>query len=136
MQPGEEGFEEKKACYRAGAMETPVFIHGTSVLRRKAPDWVIYQELFETDKIYLRGVTRIEPEWLPVYCPAVCSMGQVEQVEPPPRYCLRTGRVMATMAGTFGTAGWPLPRTELELEEGVDRLVSTNFIATIVAIKF
>ena len=31
-QPGEKGFVEKKACYRAGGMETPVFFHRTSVL--------------------------------------------------------------------------------------------------------
>jgi len=117
---GEAGYDAKKPGYHAGSMEQPVYLHRSSVLRKVAPEWVIYQELFETDKVYLRGVTQIQPEWLPVYCPSICNLGKPAE-DPPPRYCTDTGRLVASIAGTFGPAGWPLPRTELELPQGVER---------------
>jgi len=117
---GEEGYNAKKPGYHTGSMEQAVYLHRSSVLRRVAPDWVIYQEVFETDKVYIRGVTQIQAEWLPVYCPSICSLGKPLE-DPPPRYCQDTGRVVASIGGTFGPAGWPLPQTELELPQGVDR---------------
>ena len=99
--PTDEGGE--KGAYRAGAMQQLVFIHPSSVLRRKSPEWVVYQELFETDtgKILMRGVTEIDPTWLPALSPGLCTLGESLE-KPSPRYCSTSGRVMATYTGTFG----------------------------------
>jgi ATP-dependent RNA helicase DHX37/DHR1 len=43
-------------------MEEPVFMHSVSVLRKKIPEWMVYQEVFESSKLYMRGITAIEPE--------------------------------------------------------------------------
>lgn len=36
-------------------MDDPVFIHPTSALFKKLPDFVVYQEIMETTKMYMRG---------------------------------------------------------------------------------
>ena len=96
MEPGEEGYV--KGAYKIGAMEQAAFIHSSSVLKRKAPEWVVYQEVFETDKVYLRCVTEILPEWLPVYVPGLCNLGK-QLEEPGPTYCPLTGTVRASFKG-------------------------------------
>lgn len=82
-------------------MEEPVFMHSNSVLRRKRPEWVIYQEVFETNKLYMRGITAIEPEWLPSYAPALCNLSQPVS-DPPPIYDTVSGKVLCHVGGTFG----------------------------------
>lgn len=66
-------------------MEDPVFLHSSSVLRKSAPEWVVYQELYETNKIYMRNVTAIEPEWLPKFAPTLCTLND-PMLDPSPRY--------------------------------------------------
>ncbi|KAJ1916884.1 DEAH-box ATP-dependent RNA helicase prp22 [Mycoemilia scoparia] len=43
---------------------TPVYIHPSSSLFNKDPQWVIYHELIMTTKEYMREITAIEPKWL------------------------------------------------------------------------
>ncbi|XP_071574087.1 probable ATP-dependent RNA helicase kurz isoform X1 [Temnothorax nylanderi] len=51
-----------KHAYRTPEMKEPVFMHSSCVLRKISPEWVVYKEVYETNKIYMRGVTVIEPE--------------------------------------------------------------------------
>lgn len=64
-------------------MEDPVFMHSSCVLRKAAPEWVVYQEIYETNRTYMRGITVIEPEWLPKFAPALCSLNE-PLLDPPP----------------------------------------------------
>lgn len=69
-----------KYAYRCAEMEEPIFIHSASALRKKLPEWVVYQEIYEAGegedvKMIMRGVTAIEPEWLPIYVPKLCNLG-------------------------------------------------------------
>ncbi len=50
------------------ADQTPVFIHPSSALFQRQPDWVIYHELVLTSKEYMREVRRcsIQTHYLPV----------------------------------------------------------------------
>jgi len=66
-------------------MEEPVFMHSSCVLRKIKPEWVVYQEVYETNKMYMRGVTAIEPEWLPKFAPTLCHLSE-PLIDPPPRY--------------------------------------------------
>mmetsp|Transcript_12824 Transcript_12824/g.38739 ORF Transcript_12824/g.38739 Transcript_12824/m.38739 type:complete len:1220 (-) Transcript_12824:544-4203(-) len=50
--------------YKTIADGTPVFIHPSSALFQRQPDWVIYHELVLTSKEYMREVSAIEPKWL------------------------------------------------------------------------
>ncbi|OAD58855.1 putative ATP-dependent RNA helicase kurz [Eufriesea mexicana] len=102
-----------KYAYRTMDMDDPVFIHSSCVLRKMCPEWIVYQEIYETNKMYMRGVTAIEPEWLPKFAPSLCRFEE-PLTDPPPRYDLETGKVMCSMTGTFGRAGWKLPVINME----------------------
>jgi hypothetical protein len=41
-----------------------VFIHPSSSLFNKNPEWVIYHELILTTKEYMRNVLTVDPKWL------------------------------------------------------------------------
>ncbi|XP_053375009.1 probable ATP-dependent RNA helicase DHX37 isoform X2 [Mercenaria mercenaria] len=53
-----------KNAYQCPNLEDPVFLHPTSVLYRERPEFVVYQHIEETSKLYMKGITAIEPEWL------------------------------------------------------------------------
>lgn len=36
-------------------MDEPVFIHPTSALFKTLPEFVVYQEIMETSKMYMKG---------------------------------------------------------------------------------
>ncbi|KAF3423576.1 hypothetical protein E2986_06215 [Frieseomelitta varia] len=123
VMPDEVNEDQDKAkwkyAYKTTDMEDPVFMHSSCVLRKTCPEWVVYQEIYETNKMYMRGVTAIEPEWLPKFVPSLCHLGE-PLTDPPPRYDPETGRVMCSMAGTFGRAGWKLPVMDVEYPLSVD----------------
>ena len=41
----------------------PVYIHPSSALFNKNPEWVIYHELVLTTKEYMRSVMAFDPKW-------------------------------------------------------------------------
>ncbi|KAJ3317198.1 DEAH-box ATP-dependent RNA helicase prp22 [Blyttiomyces sp. JEL0837] len=43
---------------------TPVYVHPSSALFNRQPEWLIYHELVLTTKEYMREVIAIEPKWL------------------------------------------------------------------------
>ncbi|KAI8116639.1 putative ATP-dependent RNA helicase kurz [Lucilia cuprina] len=114
--------EEKrklKYAYNCLDMEEPVFMHSSSVLKQKLPEWVIYQEAYEiqngdSTKMFIRGITAIEPEWLLLYAPLLCNIRSIKE-EPLPRYKAEEGKVYCFVDATFGKAGWELPLTEIEM---------------------
>ncbi|KZC11400.1 putative ATP-dependent RNA helicase kurz [Dufourea novaeangliae] len=117
VMPDEIGEDQDKTkwkyAYKTLDMEDPVFMLSSCVLRKSCPEWVVYQEIYETNKMYMRGVTVIEPEWLPKFAPSLCQLGE-PLTDPPPRYDTETGKVMCTMRGTVGKAGWTLPLMNVE----------------------
>ena len=50
--------------YKSIADNQQVFIHPSSSLFNRSPEWVIYHELVMTTKEYMREVLTIEPRWL------------------------------------------------------------------------
>lgn len=50
--------------YRTIVENQAVYIHPSSALFQRQPDWVIYHELVMTTKEYMREVTVIDPKWL------------------------------------------------------------------------
>jgi hypothetical protein len=50
--------------YRTLVENQPVYIHPSSALFHRQPDWVIHHELVMTTKEYMREVTVIDPKWL------------------------------------------------------------------------
>ncbi|KAH8343422.1 hypothetical protein KR059_010563 [Drosophila kikkawai] len=108
-----------KYAYNCADMEEPAFLHASSVLRQKAPEWVVYQEAYElqngdSTKMFIRGITAIEPEWLLLYVPLLCNVREVRE-DPAPRYDEASGRIFCYVDATFGKAGWDLPLGEVEM---------------------
>jgi ATP-dependent RNA helicase DHX8/PRP22 len=50
--------------YKTMVEGTPVYIHPSSSLINRQPEWVIYHELVLTTKEYMRECVAIEPKWL------------------------------------------------------------------------
>ncbi|XP_030569337.1 probable ATP-dependent RNA helicase kurz [Drosophila novamexicana] len=108
-----------KYAYNCADMEQPAFMHSSSVLKQTPPDWIIYQEVYElqhgdTPKMFIRGITAIEPEWLLLYVPMLCNIREVRE-EPAPRYDSAKGIIYCYVNATFGKAGWELPLGEVEM---------------------
>ena len=53
----------------------PVYIHPSSALFNKNPEWVIYHELVLTTKEYMRNVLVLDPKWLVELAPAFYKQG-------------------------------------------------------------
>ncbi|DBA04828.1 TPA: hypothetical protein N0F65_004465 [Lagenidium giganteum] len=61
--------------YRTMVEGQPVYIHPSSALFNKNPEWLLYHELVLTSKEYMRSVMTIEPKWLVELAPAFFKKG-------------------------------------------------------------
>lgn len=55
--------------YKSIVENQPVYIHPSSALFQRQPDWVIYHELILTTKEYMRECIAIDPKWLTELAP-------------------------------------------------------------------
>ncbi|XP_042276744.1 probable ATP-dependent RNA helicase DHX37 isoform X2 [Thunnus maccoyii] len=109
-----------KNGYKTPLMDEPVFIHPTSALFKKLPEFVVYQEIMETTKMYMRGVSAVEAEWVPQFLPQYCHFG-APQESPSPWFCSTAGTIKCHRSSTFFRVGWQLPAVEMEYPDGVER---------------
>ncbi|XP_075032998.1 putative ATP-dependent RNA helicase DHX37 [Mixophyes fleayi] len=117
----EELLDEKwRNAYKTPLLEDPVFIHPNSSLFRQLPDFVVYQEILETTKMYMKGVSSIEPEWIPALLPQYCHFGNPLE-NPAPFYCPDSGNVKCHRPSTFYRVGWQLPAVLVDYPEGLER---------------
>merc|ERR1712168_490294 len=56
--------------YRTLIDQQVVYIHPSSALFNRQPEWVVYHELVLTTKEYMREVTAVDPKWLVEFAPA------------------------------------------------------------------
>ncbi|PKU35373.1 hypothetical protein llap_14324 [Limosa lapponica baueri] len=97
----EELLDDKwKNAYKTALLDDPVFIHPSSVLFKQLPEFVVYQEIVETTKMYMKGVSAVEPEWIPALLPPYCHFGKPLE-NPPPSYCPETGRIRCHRPSVF-----------------------------------
>ncbi|PKK68106.1 ATP-dependent RNA helicase DHX8 [Rhizophagus irregularis] len=66
--------------YKTLVEGTPVYIHPSSALFNKGPEWVIYHELVLTTKEYMREVTAIEPKWLTEAAPTFFKVADANTI--------------------------------------------------------
>ncbi|KAA8592672.1 hypothetical protein FQN60_018127 [Etheostoma spectabile] len=105
---------------RTPLLDDPVYIHPTSVLFKTLPDFIVYQEIMETTKMYMRGVSAIEAEWIPELLPQYCHFGSPLE-SPSPWLCLSTGTIRCHRASTFFRVGWQLPAVEMDYPDDIER---------------
>jgi len=55
--------------YKTVRDDVELHIHPVSVLFKRSPKWVIFNQVVQTTKYYMRNVTVIEPEWLSELAP-------------------------------------------------------------------
>ncbi|XP_069727447.1 probable ATP-dependent RNA helicase DHX37 [Phaenicophaeus curvirostris] len=117
----EELLDDKwRNAYKTALLDDPVFIHPSSVLFKQLPEFVVYQEIVETTKMYMKGVSAVEPEWIPALLPPYCHFGKPLE-NPPPSFCPETGRIRCHRPSVFYRVGWQLPAVEVDYPEGIDR---------------
>ncbi|XP_028680648.1 probable ATP-dependent RNA helicase DHX37 [Erpetoichthys calabaricus] len=109
-----------KNGYKTPLLDEPVFIHPNSVLFKELPEFVVYQEIIETSKMYMKGVSVLQPEWIPVLLPQYCHFGKPLET-PGPSYCKETGKVKCHRESTFYRIGWQLPAVEVDYPQGLDK---------------
>jgi ATP-dependent RNA helicase DHX8/PRP22 len=56
--------KDPKEGYKTLVDNQVIYIHPSSALFNKAPEWVVYHELVLTSKEYMREVCAIDPKWL------------------------------------------------------------------------
>ncbi len=52
-----------------------VYIHPSSAIYQKQPEWIVYHELVFTTKEYMREVCAIDPKWLVEFAPSFFKFG-------------------------------------------------------------
>uniref|UniRef100_A0A2K6GTL9 Activating signal cointegrator 1 complex subunit 3 n=1 Tax=Propithecus coquereli TaxID=379532 RepID=A0A2K6GTL9_PROCO len=105
-------------AYKTPLLDDPVFIHPSSVLFKELPEFVVYQEIVETTKMYMKGVCAVEMQWIPTLLPSYCQFDKPLE-EPAPAYCAETGRVLCHRARR--RPGWPGPPAAVDFPQGIDR---------------
>uniref|UniRef100_A0A665X7M8 RNA helicase n=1 Tax=Echeneis naucrates TaxID=173247 RepID=A0A665X7M8_ECHNA len=109
-----------KNGYKTALMDDPVFIHPTSALFKTLPEFVVYQEIMETAKMYMRGVSAVEAEWVPELLPQYCHFSPPKDA-PSPWFCSTTGTVRCHRSSSFFRVGWQLPAVDMEYPDGLER---------------
>jgi ATP-dependent RNA helicase DHX8/PRP22 len=56
--------KDNQEGYKTVVEGTPVYVHPSSAVFGKQPQWLVYHELVLTTKEYMREVVTIEPKWL------------------------------------------------------------------------
>lgn len=63
-------------CYRTIRGDHSLYIHPSSILfDEKSPQWIVFNEVIQTSKQYMRDVTVIEPQWLYELAPHFYEFG-------------------------------------------------------------
>ncbi|KAL6113767.1 dhx37 [Pungitius sinensis] len=109
-----------KNGYKTTLLDDVAFIHPSSALFRTMPEFIVYQDIMETTKMYMRGVSAVEAEWIPKLLPQYCHSGSPLD-SPSPWFCTSTGTIRCLRPSTFFRVAWPLPAVEMEYPDDITR---------------
>eukprot|EP00050_Salpingoeca_kvevrii_P021732 m.114735 g.114735 ORF g.114735 m.114735 type:complete len:1207 (-) comp9458_c0_seq1:121-3741(-) len=108
-------------AYACDAVETPVYIHPRSSLYGQRPIYVVYHELAKgKTKVYMKGVTLVQVEWLPRLVPFLCTFSKPLE-NPAPYYDDKRDEIRCVMSATFGRHRWAIPPVEVPYPSCPDR---------------
>ena len=66
--------------YKTLVEGTPVYIHPSSALFNRQPEWMIYNELILTTREYAHTVTAVEPKWLVEVAPQFFKIADANKI--------------------------------------------------------
>jgi ATP-dependent RNA helicase DHX37/DHR1 len=105
--------------YVTGITSQEAHIHPSSFLYKIRPEWVVYKELIETNRVYLKGVTAVLLDWMTSLGPWLCS-GMDEIVEAPgPRYDSEHDKIRGFVQPSFIHKDWMTTKLQVDLK-GLD----------------
>ncbi|KAG6903245.1 hypothetical protein C0995_000140 [Termitomyces sp. Mi166 len=99
----------KGVPYRALGITEDVFIHPSSILANASPpEYVVFNEVVRTSRIWLKGLTVINPAWLSTLGePSLCTFSKPTK---------NMAGVMMTIP-RFGPDGWELPPVKMDIPQ-------------------
>ncbi|EDV25287.1 uncharacterized protein TRIADDRAFT_24488, partial [Trichoplax adhaerens] len=117
-----EGIKDPKMkdAYQSCLTNDWVYIHPTSSLSNQLPEFVVYQEILETKRLYMKNVCAAQPDWFPKLLPSLCTFSKPLD-DPPVRYDTDSGRIKCHMSCTFGPQAWPIPPAEVDYPESIEK---------------
>eukprot|EP01132_Coremiostelium_polycephalum_P012058 gene12058-14746_t len=99
--------------YQPCSTNQSAFIHPTSTLFKDPSEFVVYCDIIETKRPYMKMVTEINPSWLPLLGGPLCS--EFKPLEtPPPHYSVKHDRVRCCIKPNFGQHNWELPLIKID----------------------
>jgi len=88
--------------YRTIKNNQPVYLHPTSALHDSLPRWVVFNEIKQTTKEYMRIISEIEPSWLVEVAPYFYSKEEIEELAKKRMPKSQRGRSRAQLNPTYG----------------------------------
>ncbi len=114
-----EGSRTRAVRYESTVVDEDVFLHPSSALHSRSPEWLVYSDIVSTEKRpYMVGLTSIEPAWIQPSVPQLCTTSFDKTSGRPPLYNAPQDCVMAWHDCSYGSHSrpWELPRVLLPLE--------------------
>ncbi|KAF2074785.1 hypothetical protein CYY_003931 [Polysphondylium violaceum] len=97
------------------------FIHPTSNLFQQSPEYVVYCDIIETSRPYMKLVTEINPSWLALLGKPLCTdFKPLDQ--PEPSYSPKHDMVRCCVKPMFGTHFWEMPLMKIPHPDKTQRL--------------
>jgi ATP-dependent RNA helicase DHX8/PRP22 len=66
--------------YKTLVEGTPIYIHPSSALFNRNPEWLVYHELVLTTREYCHNVTAVEPKWLVEVAPQFFKVADANKI--------------------------------------------------------
>lgn len=88
--------------YRTIKKNQSVFIHPTSALHDAPPRWVVFNELKETTREYMRTISEIEPDWLVEVAPCFYNKEEIEEMSKKKMPKFNKGKSKAQLNPKYG----------------------------------
>lgn len=88
--------------FRTIKKNQPVYIHPTSSLHDSHPRWVVFNEIKQTTKEYMRIISEIEPNWLVEVAPSFYNKEEIEEMSKKKMPKINRGKSRAELNPKYG----------------------------------
>lgn len=88
--------------YRTIKNNQPVYIHPTSAFHDQHPRWVVFNEIKQTSKEYMRIISEIEPSWLVEVAPCFYNKEEIDELSKKKMPKFNKGRSRADLNPKYG----------------------------------